>query len=90
MYEWDEAKRRENLRKHGADFAIAEEFDWIHAIAYEDVSSRYGEQRFVSIGPVGPDLYVLVWTPRPDDMVRVISLRPATKAERKRYEEEFD
>ena len=27
-YEWDEAKRRGNLAKHGIDFATAAEFDW--------------------------------------------------------------
>lgn len=36
MYEWDEAKRRETLRKHGVDFAIVERFDWEHSIADED------------------------------------------------------
>jgi uncharacterized DUF497 family protein len=43
----------------------------------------------ISIGPIGVKLYVLVWTPRGKDTVRVISLRPATKPERRRYEEEF-
>jgi hypothetical protein len=89
MYEWDEAKRRENLRKHGVDFAAVEEFDWLHSIASEDESERYGEQRFISIGPIGLELYVLVWTERPGGVVRVISLREADKRERKRHAEEF-
>jgi hypothetical protein len=43
MYEWDEAKRQENLRKHGVDFSIVDGFDWLSSIASEDVSERYGE-----------------------------------------------
>jgi uncharacterized DUF497 family protein len=88
MYEWDEAKRRENLRKHGVDFAIVEGFDWEHSIADEDATTR-GEPRIISIGPIRDGLYVLVWTPRPTDYVRVISLRRANRTERNRYEEEF-
>jgi hypothetical protein len=88
VYEWDEEKRRWNLRKHGVDFAIVEGFDWEYSIADEDDGAE-GEPRFISIGPVGAKLYVLVWTPRGEDIVRVISLRPANKIERKRYEEEF-
>ena len=89
MYVWDEAKRRENLRKHGVDFAIVEGFDWLNSIASEDTSERYGEQRYVSIGPIGKKIYVLVWTERSDDVIRVISLRDANTIERKRHEEEL-
>ena len=73
MYEWDEAKRQANLRKHGVDFAMVE---------------PYGEQRMTTIGPIGLRLHVLVWTPR-GDSVRVISLRLADKREIKWHEKEF-
>ena len=88
MYEWDDDKRRENLRKHGVDFALVEGFDWLHSIADEDDTAA-GEPRFISIGPIGAKLYVLIWTPRGEDIVRVISLRYATRTERQRHEEEF-
>lgn len=88
MYEWDEVKRRENIRKHGVDFAIVEGFDWLNSIASEDTSAR-GEPRYISIGPIGDKLYVLVWTEREGDVVRVISLREANRLERKRHEEEL-
>jgi uncharacterized DUF497 family protein len=88
MYEWDEAKRAENLKKHRIDFAIVERFDWEHSITDEDRTERYYEPRFISIGPIGRQIYVLVWSDRPGDIVRVISLRKATKQERKRHEEE--
>jgi len=88
VYEWDEAKRQANLRKHGGDFAAVEGFLWEYSISSEDRSTGYGEQRMVSIGPIGLRVFVLVWTPR-GDVVRVISLRPADGPERKRHEKEF-
>ncbi len=47
-FEWDEAKRKSNLKAHGLDFADAElVFDGLTAL-YEDDRFRYKEQRFVS------------------------------------------
>lgn len=90
MYEWDEAKRRENLRKHGVDFAIVEGFDWDNSIVFEDARERYLEQRWVAFGPIGDRLFALVFTARGEDNVtRVISLREATKKERKLYVQEI-
>jgi uncharacterized DUF497 family protein len=92
MYEWDEAKRRENLRKHGVDFAIVEAFDWERAIQFEDLRERYFERRWVAFGPIGAKLYALVFTVPDDDdeVTRVISLRVATKRERKLYVQEIE
>ena len=67
MYEWDEAKRLVNLRKHGVDFEMVEGFEWQRSITYEDTLKGYGEQRQISIGPVGLTLYVLIWTERGTD-----------------------
>ena len=88
MYEWDEAKRQANLRKHGVDFEQVEGFSWEYSISSEDSLPTHGEQRMVTIGPIGLRLYVLVWTSR-GDIIRVISLRPATRQERKRHEQEY-
>jgi|CXWL01.1.fsa_nt_gi uncharacterized DUF497 family protein len=89
MYEWDEAKRRENLRKHGVDFAIVEGFDWDRSVLFEDTRERYLEQRWVAFGPIGDRLFALVFTARGDDVTRLISLREATKKERKLYAKEI-
>ncbi len=89
MYDWDEAKRRENLRKHGVDFAIVEEFDWDHAVTFEDLREKYGEQRWVAFAPIAGTLHALVFAERGGDMTRVISLREATKREKKLYAKEI-
>lgn len=88
MYEWDEAKRQANLQKHGVDFSTVDRFEWEYSISTEDKSERHGEQRMISIGPIGLRLHVLVWTSR-GETVRIISLRLANKLERKRHEKEF-
>lgn len=89
MYEWDEAKRRENLRKHRVDFDIVEGFDWDRAIIFEDARERYFEQRWVAFGPIGDRLFALVFTVPEEEVTRVISLREATKKERKLYVQEI-
>ena len=49
-YQWDEAKRLTNLRKHGIDFAdVPAVFDG-DILTVEDERLDYGEQRFVTFG----------------------------------------
>ena len=86
MTTWDEAKRRRNLAKHGVDFAIAEQFDFVTAVIEEDDSERYGEQRQIATGRIGDALYVYVYSLRGDED-HAISLRKATPRERRRYAE---
>jgi uncharacterized protein len=83
MTTWDEAKRRDNIAKHGLDLADAERFDFEDAF-YEDDWEREGEDRVRAIGWLGDRLCVLVYTVR-DDEARAISLRVADKKEKRRY-----
>lgn len=48
--EWDEAKREENLRKHGIDFVGVETLFEGFTATMEDDRLDYGEQRFVTFG----------------------------------------
>lgn len=86
-YQWDPNKAALNLRSHEVDFADAVgvfEDEWALTIDEQEVGS---EQRFVSIGMdfLGRVL-IVVYTYRGDD-IRLISARPATKKERKIYEQ---
>ncbi len=48
-YEWDEAKRLANLRKHGIDFTdVPAVFDG-DILTVEDDRYSYGEQRFLTL-----------------------------------------
>jgi hypothetical protein len=77
-FEWDEAKRRSNLRKHGVDFASVAAFEWESAQESEGRRKNYGERRWIVRGRIGDRLYVLAYTRR-DGRVRVISLRAANR-----------
>lgn len=84
-YEWDEAKRRANLAKHGVDFAQAADLEWETALTLPDARFGYAEERNATFGFIGDRLYALVWTPRADGAVRIISLRKANRREVRRY-----
>jgi len=84
-FEWDKNKRKYNLEKHGIDFAdILELFDDQNRIEFEN--TRSGEKRFQTIGMVSDVILFLVYTSR-GKKKRIISVRRASKNERKAYEE---
>ena len=49
-FEWDEAKNRANIRKHGFDFAEAEEMFRGVLLVRPDTREDYGEERWLGIG----------------------------------------
>ena len=84
-FEWDPRKAKENLRKHGVDFAdavIALEDE--NALTMED--SDHDELRFKTLG-MGPTLNVLfvVHCEQTTNSIRIISARKADKKETKDY-----
>jgi len=88
-FEWDEHKNRANIFKHRVGFDEASKvFSDPHAIIREDCSVE-GEERLHAIGCVERVLLV-VHTFREESLgaiIRIISARKATPAERKLYEE---
>ena len=83
-YEWDDAKSLSNLEKHDIDFTVAHELDLDTATI--DFSMRHGEVRFSATDFIGNKLYTLIFTVR-DNKIRVISLRRASRSEKRRYEQ---
>lgn len=79
-------KREKTLKERGLDFNDMEYFDWDNALTIEDIDSDSGELRFVSIGYLRDKIVVVVWCYR-DDEIRIISMRKATRKEKKRYED---
>jgi hypothetical protein len=84
-FEWDENKRKYNLEKHAIDFidaiAIFNDPDRI-----EFASIRNRETRIQTIGMVHNVVLFLVYTLR-GRKKRIISVRRASKNERKAYHE---
>jgi uncharacterized protein len=86
-FEWDENKNRRNIRKHGFDFADAEEMFRGFLLFWPDVREDYGESRWAGIGAIRGRTAVVVFTERGPETIRIISLRKATRRESKRYKE---
>ena len=87
IYEWDEAKRRANIEKHGVDFDLVWQFEWARAAIEKDGRRNYGEERFRATGPAGTDVFVVAFTHR-SPAIRVISMRKANRREEEKYEKE--
>ena len=83
---WDEPKRRTNLATHGFDLADAESFDWDTALIVPGHAGETGRPRFRAIGRLGHDLVAIVFSPLGTEAISVISLRRASRSERKLYE----
>lgn len=86
-FEWDEEKNKENIHKHGFDFADAWEIFEAPMRTALDTKKDYGEGRWIGIGLLGNRVVVVVFTERREDTIRIISLRKALKYERKQFEE---
>jgi uncharacterized protein len=87
-FDWDPAKARENLRKHGVSFEEARTvFDDEQALLLDDRDHSLGEQRFILLGLSAPlRLLLVVHSYREDDeRIRIISARKATRSERAQY-----
>jgi hypothetical protein len=83
MFEWNEAKRLENLEKHHLDFRDARLiFDGRPAVHVP--SSKNDEARFASVAMIGEKFYTVIWTWR-DNRHRIISFRRARHGEESAY-----
>jgi len=83
--EWDPAKARSNLAKHGISFSDAEAvFDDEFAISIPDRGPA-GENRFVAVGTDALGRVLVVSFTYRQNKIRIISARRATKSERNEY-----
>lgn len=85
-FEWDEHKNRQNIRQHGFDFADAHQVFAGPFLAAVDTRQDYGEERWIGIGMIRGLVVVVVFTQPEPSVIRVVSLRKATKKERRRFE----
>ena len=85
-FEWDEQKARSNVEQHGVTFEEAAEAfrDPFSLVADASVSS---EQRESILGYSFAQRLLLVVHVERSAVTRIVSARPATRAERKLYEQ---
>jgi len=88
-FEWDAAKARSNLRKHGVSFEEARSvFYDEYARQFFDNEHSNTEERFIMLGLSDRSrILVVCHCERVDGgVIRLISARKATSGERKHYE----
>lgn len=87
-FEWDQAKNRSNLTRHGVSFETALLlFDDPQAISVIERTVD-GEERWQTIGMIliVPVIVTHTWHEKEEEeIIRVISARKATRLERKAY-----
>jgi len=81
-YEWDEAKNRKNVAKHGLSFEDAEQVFSEPCVTFEDDRFDYGEERLITLGLLAGRLVVMAHSPR-DEGTRIISMRKGNRREQK-------
>ena len=81
---WDEPKRLANLDKHGLDFAHLNEAFFENALV---LPSHNKAKRWVTVGVSIRGVIVVVFARLGREGVSIISMRPASRYERKLYEE---
>ena len=88
QFEWDPKKARANLHKHGVSFNEAATVFLDHlSLTGDDPDHSVSEERFVTFGVSSAGRLLVVAHTERDDRTRIISARPATRPERKLYEE---
>lgn len=87
-YEWDEAKRRSNIQKHGIDFVGIEKAFADTTLTVLDDRFDYAESRFITLALLSGRVVVIAHT-EAQEAIRIISVRKATKNEEASYFKEI-
>ena len=87
-FEWDPAKARQNLHKHGVSFEEASSvfYDPL-AVMGADPDHSEGEERLITFGMSSQGRLLVVAHTERGEAIRIISARVATQSERQIYEE---
>lgn len=83
-FEWNVAKNRQNIRKHGIDFDAAKEISDGFVMTRIDDRRDYGEIRRLSLGNMRGTIIMVAHTLR-NHRTRIISARLASRKERTQY-----
>jgi uncharacterized DUF497 family protein len=86
-FEWDARKADANRGKHGVDFELACEAFFDPFLRVLDAGSEGGEMRQAIVGLTTHWQFLYVVFVERDEVLRIISARPATPAERRFYED---
>lgn len=80
FFEWSDKKRAENLRKHKVDLLFAALIFEGPVLTEADNRNDYGETRFISVGLIYDEAYVVVHTRRGEQTRLISAWRGGRKA----------
>jgi len=89
-FSWSNDKNRENIKKHGLSFQEAAPvfLDPYLIIRHDNAHSTIEETRWKGIGVLNNDLLLaIIFSEEKENVVRLISVREATKKEKEDYSE---
>ena len=87
-FQWDPRKALVNLRKHGVSFQEAcSAFGDPLSVTIPDLEHSRGERRYILVGETASQKLVVVSHAERKSSIRSISVRLATRAERRSYED---
>ncbi len=88
-FEWDKRKAASNLNKHGVSFEeAASVFGDTLSLTIADPDHSAEEDRLMLLGISERGRLLVVCHTERGDNIRIFSARPATRGERKTYEED--
>ena len=88
IFEWDKNKAAKNLSKHQVSFDEAKTvFEDPLYIDFYDPDHSESEERYLIVGRSEQNKVLIVSYTERENVIRIISARKVTKAERKFYEE---
>ena len=88
-FEWDQAKARSNLEKHGVSFLTAAATFRNERLEVIDDREDYGEVRWIALGRAGTEVYRVIYKWRSENQIRIISAQKANQNERETYYREL-
>jgi len=83
-FEWDDAKRKSNIKKHSFDFVDAEKVFDGATFTINDDRFDYGNNRYITLGML-EGIVVVIAHLEEEELIHIISMRKATKNEQKIY-----
>ena|ERR1035438_1883969 len=84
-FEWDEAKAKSNLEKHGVSFLTAAAVFANERLERIDDREDYGELRWIALGRVGSEVYRVAFTWRSENLIRIVSAQKGSNHEQEIY-----
>lgn len=88
LFEWDENKAQNNIKKHGISFEEASTvFGDSLSLTISDPLHSMNEERFIIIGMSHQNRLLIVVHTERSDTIRIINARLTTRRERRYYEQ---